>query len=411
MAYGSFPITRFGGLNLRDQPDEIGAQGAIDLVNVAFDKRGAIRTREGFSTFASVAATRMVPHIEVAVGGGGTKYLVTGSSTTVTLINSVGNTTSTTSLGGASNYIDFTSFGTPSVSYILAVNGGALKRCTLPAGTTWTSISGPFGVTIGVQPKDNRAVIGNTTATGSYATDPSRVSGGAPELLSGAINPYFHGQTPFAFSRARLGTTDSNNRINVCYLDGRVYVSLPEYATSNGLIWVYDLQLGEWSIWAPPSSGIYFSGALCPFIKSTSESEKLTLYIGAAAVIVRFDGSSPTSDNPGGAINSYYRSGFYTVGNQPSQEAVVRETVVDGSSVGSGLQFSLARDFGSVPTSGGGAKTLVPLSSSLGQKRHRVAQRGRRFSFQVETYSTSTWQVDSLTHHVSSQQPLGEKTT
>src|SRR4051812_17053623 len=51
----AFSVERFSGLNVRDDPEEVGASGAIDLLNVDFDQRGRVRSRGGLvnaKTFA-----------------------------------------------------------------------------------------------------------------------------------------------------------------------------------------------------------------------------------------------------------------------------------------------------------------------------------------------------------------------
>jgi hypothetical protein len=51
VSLNSFTIERFGGLNLRDDPQEIGANGATDLLNVDLDRAGRLRTRDGYAVF------------------------------------------------------------------------------------------------------------------------------------------------------------------------------------------------------------------------------------------------------------------------------------------------------------------------------------------------------------------------
>jgi len=51
MSLNSFTIEGFGGLNLRDDPQEVGAKGATDLLNVDLDRAGRLRTRDGYEVF------------------------------------------------------------------------------------------------------------------------------------------------------------------------------------------------------------------------------------------------------------------------------------------------------------------------------------------------------------------------
>lgn len=43
-----FKVDRFGPLNLRDDPGELGFDASVDLLNVDFDRRGRLRTRDGY---------------------------------------------------------------------------------------------------------------------------------------------------------------------------------------------------------------------------------------------------------------------------------------------------------------------------------------------------------------------------
>ncbi|MBW3593776.1 MAG: hypothetical protein KY396_08780 [Actinobacteria bacterium] len=54
--YAQQPVVEFGGLNLRDDPQEVGWQGAIDLLNIDLDRRGRVRQRDGVAVFATPPA-------------------------------------------------------------------------------------------------------------------------------------------------------------------------------------------------------------------------------------------------------------------------------------------------------------------------------------------------------------------
>lgn len=47
------PVSDFGGLDLIGSPD---SSACIDVLNVDFDVRGAIRSRDGFDNFTASAA-------------------------------------------------------------------------------------------------------------------------------------------------------------------------------------------------------------------------------------------------------------------------------------------------------------------------------------------------------------------
>lgn len=80
MSLTPYPIPVFGGLNLVDDPEEVGATQAIDLLNVDLDKqgKGRIRSRDGYLQFTAVASTHefdtISPHYEI----GGTKQILAG---------------------------------------------------------------------------------------------------------------------------------------------------------------------------------------------------------------------------------------------------------------------------------------------------------------------------------------------
>lgn len=55
MATSSFAVENFKGLRLDVDPQELGLNGAVDLLNVDFDKLGAVRTRNGSAKWDSSA--------------------------------------------------------------------------------------------------------------------------------------------------------------------------------------------------------------------------------------------------------------------------------------------------------------------------------------------------------------------
>lgn len=51
MSLKPFVIERFGGLNLLNDPQELGATVAVDMLNVDVDRDGRVRTRDGFAPY------------------------------------------------------------------------------------------------------------------------------------------------------------------------------------------------------------------------------------------------------------------------------------------------------------------------------------------------------------------------
>lgn len=58
MTYTTVPVEQFGGLQLAADPREVGWAGAIDLLDVDFDRPGRIRSRDGYATFTAATASR-----------------------------------------------------------------------------------------------------------------------------------------------------------------------------------------------------------------------------------------------------------------------------------------------------------------------------------------------------------------
>lgn len=71
-------VAQFGGLNLRDDPQEIGWQGAIDLLNVERDQLGRLRQRNGHTLFSDSGDPLSV---HAAHQSAGTDYLLTYTTT------------------------------------------------------------------------------------------------------------------------------------------------------------------------------------------------------------------------------------------------------------------------------------------------------------------------------------------
>lgn len=198
MATTPYVLPRFGGLNLRDDPEEIGSAGAVDLLNADFDRLGRVRCRDGVTKVNSVSSTIRYfvplttpsPITIVTVGAGVVdKYSLAGVRT------AVGTWT-------ASVVSPPAKLGTPTTAemvYIATENSGAGQTVRKYDGTTLTTGTGkPRWV--GVYPGSNRLVEAGffaaadspTGANGSQSTvfmsDP-----GAPDTFSAnnwlSLNP------------------------------------------------------------------------------------------------------------------------------------------------------------------------------------------------------------------------------
>lgn len=234
------------------------------------------------------------------------------------------------------------------------------------------------------------------TPQGVYFWNPGgvyRTAGGPPEKVSGPLDPAFWGSA-LPFTSITSLTQSGLVRPNSCFLNDRVYF-LALVAGSLQVVLCYDIRVDAWTAWrfGADAVGLGANGA--------------TLFYGSGTYHYKLDASVTTDD--GTAITSRYRSGFYAPLGDPSQECTVRESIIDGIGTPS---FSVSRDFGAVPTTAGGAKTAVTLGTSpaIAQGRHRVSQRGRRFSYQIEATS-GAWRVESITQLLTGFRQKGLKTT
>ena len=182
MVYRPVGFKSFGdGLNLRDGADVADESSAIDLLNVTFSERGAVRQRDGYGTFTTAAGAARYDSMTPFYTASGTKQLVAGRGAVVEAINTSGASVSTVTLVAGPHF--FARIGTPSAEYLYIANGTSTVRRWDGASFT-APASMPTANFLCVDPKGNRLVAAKT------ATNPSRVSfsdPGAPETF-GANN-------------------------------------------------------------------------------------------------------------------------------------------------------------------------------------------------------------------------------
>lgn len=158
--YGVATIERFGGLNLQSSPDEVGSEGAIDLLNVEFGEIGSIRSRDGVQAFSAEdgQCLAMSPFI-----AGGHRRLALDCLGTVKVLD--GNGAQVGSDAALSTYVeavDFARFGTPTAEKLYIAHAGqSLQNLVLASGTPGAlqaPATQPYAHFIGVTPTDNRMV-------------------------------------------------------------------------------------------------------------------------------------------------------------------------------------------------------------------------------------------------------------
>lgn len=196
-------VERFGGLDLSSDTSEVGLGGAIDLLNVAFDKRGRVYSRPGTVVFNTSTPPASAYYNVVETTAGGTTHLVGFrfdlASTSVVVDTIAADGTLTAAVDTFTGGIDpapfhTVNFGTPSASYLfvadhfsLAGSGSLMQRWN---GTALVDSVG-YPKFLALSATDNRLVqarfaqasYGPTGANGTpstvYFSDP-----GAPETFT-----------------------------------------------------------------------------------------------------------------------------------------------------------------------------------------------------------------------------------
>lgn len=196
-SYKPSPYPGFGsGLNLRDLPDVVGPAYAIDLANVTFTERGAVKSRDGYDNFTAAEGTNRYDSMTPYYTSGGTRQLVVGAGNRLEALNTSGAIVASSTAPTASPHF-FARFGGATAEVVYAANGTDQVRQW--NGSAWStpawSGTAPTGRFLAVTPWDNRLVNarrGGTTA----GNNPSSVrfsDQGVPTTF-GANN--YHDVTP-----------------------------------------------------------------------------------------------------------------------------------------------------------------------------------------------------------------------
>jgi hypothetical protein len=162
-------INTLGGLDLFSDPQDVGAERAVDLLNVRF-MPGRVRTRGGYQSFATGTAWTLLapgPHAH-------------DGSTTTAFDADDGTVLDT----HPDAFVHSARMGTPTTSrrYFMGTGASASFQFTGAAYAAWTpTVDGvaaqpaPIGFVAGVTPTDNRLVVGNTLATGAFGASNHRL--------------------------------------------------------------------------------------------------------------------------------------------------------------------------------------------------------------------------------------------
>lgn len=235
-----------------------------------------------------------------------------------------------------------------------------------------------------------------TNSTGVY-----RTTGGVPELISGPVEPFFHGVGPTTVTSLLTSLPSiSGASYGMTYARGRLYISIPlGSATTNSHILVYDTVNRWWSVYqaaAGPLATMNVPNSASEFLhqKAYSDEGLLFAYSSGNNDIGAF--SQAYSTDNGSGISSYYVSGYSDLG--APQDKVVREglfTLRGIRGVTGTVSPSLLADYGNMA----GTATSVTTTSSPVTSANRNSVRGREVAFKVSA-SSSQWGLDRVTLNV-----------
>lgn len=178
-----FIIDRFGGLNVADDPTDVGAEGATDLLNVDLFPSGRLRCRCGYSLIKSIGAVTTAGGLAAFEKSDGTSQVVVAYD-----LNGTKKLDAYASTGGAAVStatptaiaMSTVRWGDPTSEYLYIANGAdTIWRWT---GAAFSKPAGmPTATYLTVAPASNRLVTANLSGL------PSRVlfsDAGAPETFT-----------------------------------------------------------------------------------------------------------------------------------------------------------------------------------------------------------------------------------
>ena len=158
-----------GGLNLRDKSDAVGDKEAIDLLNVDFTERGAIRQRDGYADFTPSDLGDRVNSLSPFYKADGTRQLIAGCGTVLQAISNGGDPLTSLVEPNPGPWV-FARFGDPDHEYLYCANG--LDPVSRWNGSSWAD--GSVLATVDAQGGKPMPRAGAITVT---AASPGNTSG------------------------------------------------------------------------------------------------------------------------------------------------------------------------------------------------------------------------------------------
>lgn len=176
MPYRQFPYKGFGGgLNLRDAPDVVDEDQAINALNVLYTTRGAVAQRSGYARFTAAEHENVPDSLAAFYKSDGTVQLLVGNGPRVDVVNTAGSLLGSDTAQANSPHF-FQRFGGPTAEHIYYSNGtDAVARWTgtgfeqpLYLGVT------PTGRFLALSSTDNRLINARFSGT-TAGNNPSTV--------------------------------------------------------------------------------------------------------------------------------------------------------------------------------------------------------------------------------------------
>jgi hypothetical protein len=181
------PVTveRFGGLNLRDDPFEIGASGAVATSDVALDQPGRVRTRDGYTAFATTSTAPAALHIYNDLDGFN-QHIISSSSTKLEVFQQVdGSAVASGTVTPGVGPHAMTTYGSPALGSVVYATQQQETAVGIRkwSGSAWSVVAGTtayVGRGIAFTRASNRLVIGGTNGGSRVVFSDA----GAPEAFT-----------------------------------------------------------------------------------------------------------------------------------------------------------------------------------------------------------------------------------
>jgi hypothetical protein len=203
-----YVIERFGGLNVRDDPMEIGTGGAIDLLNVDLDRGGRVRARDGWAAFATAATASVTINQLIPSPSGPRIYAAYWASPNYVFegFDSSGSSVATRTATGSSTATtpSYANLGTSSsaLTYVTIWDASANYTCQRIASGSIAAGTGKPAF-VAVTPVSNRLVEANFDLA---ASSPSGANGSRSTVFwSDAGDPQTFGANNFVTLRPNDG--------------------------------------------------------------------------------------------------------------------------------------------------------------------------------------------------------------